>query len=146
MTKSGCFSRSPAPSPATRTSPRALDDAKRSGITSSGPGVGVGSSRNVLTPFERAFLERLFGSVRGFYLSGGGALGLHFGHRRSLDLHLFTSNDGSFRAPLASLPAIAAGPRRRRPGVAGGDRGGRRRERRDPDRLARVPGGPDDER
>src|SRR3970282_874397 len=106
MTKSGCFSRSPAPSPATRTSPRALDDAKRSGITSSGPGVGVGSSRNVLTPFERAFLERLFGSVRGFYLSGGGALGLHFGHRRSLDLDLFTSDDGSFRAALASLPLI----------------------------------------
>jgi len=108
MTKSGCFSRSPAPSPATRTSPRALDDAKRSGITSSGPGVGVGSSRNVLTPFERAFLERLFGSVRGFYLSGGGALGLHFGHRRSLDLDLFTRDDGSFRAALASLPVIAA--------------------------------------
>lgn len=52
--------------------------------------------------------EALFASVHGFYLSGGGALGLHFGHRRSLDLDLFTSDDGSFRAALASLPVIAA--------------------------------------
>jgi len=65
------------------------------------------SFRNVLTPFERAFLEQLFASVRGFYLSGGGALGLHLGHRRSLDLDLFTRDDGSFRAALASLPVIA---------------------------------------
>ena len=66
------------------------------------------SFRNVLTPFERSFLERLFASVRGFYLSGGSALGLYFGHRRSLDLDLFTSDDGSFRAALASLSVIAA--------------------------------------
>jgi hypothetical protein len=66
------------------------------------------SSRKVLTPFERAFLERLFASVPGFYLSGGGALALHFGHRRSLDLDLFTQDDGAFRAALASLPVIVA--------------------------------------
>lgn len=66
------------------------------------------SFRNVLTPFERSFLERLFASVHGFHLSGGGALGLHFGHRRSLDLDLFTGDEGSFRAALASLPVIAA--------------------------------------
>jgi len=65
------------------------------------------SFHNVLTPFERAFLEQLFASVRGVYLSGGGALGLHLGHRRSLDLDLFTRDDGAFRAVLASLPVIA---------------------------------------
>lgn len=67
----------------------------------------MGSFRSVLTPFEQAFLERLFASVHGFYLSGGGALGLVLGHRRSLDLDLFTRDEGSFRAALASLPVIA---------------------------------------
>lgn len=67
----------------------------------------MGSFRSVLTPFERAFLERLFASVPGFYLSGGGALGLLLGHRRSLDLDLFTRDEGSFRAALASFPVIA---------------------------------------
>lgn len=65
------------------------------------------SFRNVLTPLEQAFLDQLFASVRGFYLSGGGALALHLGHRRSLDLDLFTRDAGSFRAVLASLPVIA---------------------------------------
>jgi len=64
-------------------------------------------SGNVLTPFERAFLASLFSSVSGFYLSGGGALALHLGHRRSLDLDLFTTDEGAFRAAIASLPAIA---------------------------------------
>lgn len=67
----------------------------------------MASFRNVLTPFELAFLDRLFTSVHGFYLSGGGALAVHLGHRRSLDLDLFTRDDGSFRAVLASLPVIA---------------------------------------
>jgi len=66
------------------------------------------SSPSFLTAFERAFLGRLFASVRGFYLSGGGALALHFGHQRSLDLDLFTRDDAAFRAALASLPVIAA--------------------------------------
>lgn len=68
----------------------------------------MASSDSVLTPFERAFLERLFASIDGVYLSGGGALGLHLGHRRSLDLDLFTREEAAFRAALASLPAIAA--------------------------------------
>lgn len=68
----------------------------------------MGSSPSVLTPFERAFLERLFGAVRGLYLSGGSALGLHFGHRRSLDLDLFTRDDTAFQAALASVSVIAA--------------------------------------
>ena len=71
------------------------------------PGAVMDSSGKVLTPFERAFLERLFASVGGFHLSGGGALALHLGHRRSLDLDLFTSDEGAFRAALASLPIIA---------------------------------------
>lgn len=66
------------------------------------------SSRSVLTPFQRAFLGRLFTSVQGFYLSGGGALALHFGHRRSLDLDLFTRDVTAFKALCASLPAIAS--------------------------------------
>ena len=36
------------------------------------------------------------------------ALRIHFGHRRSLDLDLFTADEAAFRAALASLPVIAA--------------------------------------
>jgi hypothetical protein len=66
------------------------------------------SSARVLGEFERAFLRRLFDSVSAIYLSGGSALGLHLGHRRSLDLDLFTSDDAAFAAARASLPVIAA--------------------------------------
>jgi nucleotidyltransferase AbiEii toxin of type IV toxin-antitoxin system len=65
-------------------------------------------SAKVLGEFERAFLVRLFDSVSAIYLSGGSALGLHLGHRRSLDLDLFTSNGAAFAAARASLPVIAA--------------------------------------
>ncbi len=68
----------------------------------------MASSRKALTPLQRAFLERFFGSVKGFYLTGGGALGIHFAHRRSLDLDLFTREEVAFRAARASLPAIAS--------------------------------------
>lgn len=64
------------------------------------------SSPSVLTAFERTFLERLFAAVRGVHLSGGGALGLHLGHRRSLDLDLFADQEAAFRATLTSLPVI----------------------------------------
>lgn len=67
----------------------------------------MGSSDSPLTPLERAFLERLFASVPGVRLSGGGALAIHFGHRRSLDLDLFVQEESAFRALLVSLPAIA---------------------------------------
>lgn len=67
----------------------------------------MGSSPSVLTAFERTFLERLFTAVRGVYLSGGGALALHLGHRRSLDLDLFADQEAAFRATLTSLPVIA---------------------------------------
>jgi hypothetical protein len=65
------------------------------------------SSPSVLTAFERTFLERLFTAVRGVHLAGGGALGLHLGHRRSLDLDLFADQEAAFRATLTSLPVIA---------------------------------------
>jgi hypothetical protein len=68
----------------------------------------MASSGSALTPFGRAFLDRFFAAVRGFYLSGGSALAVHLGHRRSLDLDLFTADEGAFRAALASLPLIAA--------------------------------------
>ena len=68
----------------------------------------MASSDSVLTPFGRAFLEQLFTSVHGVYLSEGGALALHLGHRRSLDLDLFAQEEVAFRAALASLPVIAA--------------------------------------
>jgi hypothetical protein len=61
-----------------------------------------------LTPFERRFLERFFAAVHGFYLTGGSALALHLGHRRSLDLDLFTSDEAAFRAAVLSLPVIAS--------------------------------------
>ncbi len=67
----------------------------------------MGSSDNPLTPLEMAFLERIFASVPGVRLSGGGALAVHLGHRRSLDLDLFVQEESGFRALLASLPAIA---------------------------------------
>jgi Nucleotidyl transferase AbiEii toxin, Type IV TA system len=70
--------------------------------------MGSLASVPVLTPFQRAFLERLFTSIHGFYLSGGGALALHLRHRRSLDLDLFTTDATAFQAASASLPAIAA--------------------------------------
>lgn len=68
----------------------------------------MGSFSSALSPFERRFLQRFFASVRGFYLTGGGALGVHLGHRRSFDLDLFTADDAAFRAALASLPVIAS--------------------------------------
>ncbi|HKB17004.1 MAG TPA: nucleotidyl transferase AbiEii/AbiGii toxin family protein [Planctomycetota bacterium] len=67
----------------------------------------MGSSRSALTPLQRAFLERFFASVKGFYLTGGGALGNHYGHRLSLDLDLFTREEIAFPAARASLPVIA---------------------------------------
>lgn len=66
------------------------------------------SSRSPLTPFERAFLRQFFASVRGFYLTGGAALGIHLGHRRSIDLDLFTTEEEAFQAAGVSLPVIAA--------------------------------------
>ena len=68
----------------------------------------MGSSARVLGEFERAFLRRLFDSISGIHLSGGSALGIHLGHRRSLDLDLFTTDDAAFAAARASLPVIAA--------------------------------------
>jgi hypothetical protein len=65
------------------------------------------SSHSALSPFERGFLQHLFAAVPGVHLSGGGALGLHLGHRRSLDLDLFADREPAFRAALASLPLIA---------------------------------------
>ena len=41
-------------------------------------------------------------------ISQGSALGIHLGHRRSLDLDLFTTDDAAFAAARASLPVIAA--------------------------------------
>lgn len=67
----------------------------------------MGSSDSPLTRLELAFLERLFASVPGVRLSGGGALAVHFRHRRSLDLDLFVQEESAFRALLASLPAVA---------------------------------------
>jgi hypothetical protein len=65
---------------------------------------------------QRRALDRLK-SVRGldrFYLAGGSAIGLRLGHRRSLDLDLFsTSPDvdlaGVARAATAALPDVVVG-------------------------------------
>jgi hypothetical protein len=62
----------------------------------------------VLGEFEQAFLRRLFDSIAAIHLSGGTALGIQLGHRRSLDLDLFTADDTAFAAARASLPVIAA--------------------------------------
>lgn len=64
-------------------------------------------SARVLGEFERAFLRRLFDSVSAIHLSGGSALGVHLGHRRSLDLDLFATDEAAFAAARASLPVIA---------------------------------------
>jgi hypothetical protein len=66
-------------------------------------------SDRVLTAFERAFLQRLLSSIPGLYLSGGAALAVHLGHRRSQDLDLFADDDTAFQAARASLPVVAAG-------------------------------------
>jgi hypothetical protein len=65
------------------------------------------SSASRLTPFERSLLEPLLSSIPGLYLSGGAALAVHLGHRRSLDLDLFADDDLAFQAALASLPVVA---------------------------------------
>ena len=74
-------------------------------------GAVMGSSGSVLTAFERRFLEQLLGSIQGLYLSGGAALALHLGHRRSQDLRkdldLFTGDDAAFQAARASIPVVA---------------------------------------
>jgi predicted nucleotidyltransferase component of viral defense system len=46
----------------------------------------------VLTPEQQRVLREIGSSAtqRGFYLAGGAALGLHLGHRRSVDLDWFT--------------------------------------------------------
>lgn len=46
----------------------------------------------VLTPAQQAALRQIGSSAtqRGFYLGGGVALGIHLGHRRSVDLDWFT--------------------------------------------------------
>lgn len=67
------------------------------------------SSARVLTAFEHAFLLRLLSSIPGLYLSGGAALAVHLGHRRSLDLDLFAADDAAFQAARASLPVVASG-------------------------------------
>jgi hypothetical protein len=66
------------------------------------------SSANVLGEFERAFRRRLFDSVSAIHLSGGSALAVHLGHRRSLDLDLFATDEVAFAAARASLPVIAS--------------------------------------
>jgi Nucleotidyl transferase AbiEii toxin, Type IV TA system len=66
------------------------------------------SSAKVLTTFEHAFLLRLLSSIPGLYLSGGAALAVHLGHRRSLDLDLFAADDAAFQAARASLPVVAS--------------------------------------
>jgi hypothetical protein len=82
----------------------------------------MGSSDSPLTPLERAFLERLFASVRGVRLSGGGALAVHVGHRRSLDVGLFVQEESAFRA-LHTPVASRGGRSLVEPARTGGTRG-----------------------
>jgi hypothetical protein len=48
--------------------------------------------REILTPTQQRLIERLgrLASEHGFYLAGGTAVALHFGHRRSDDFDFFT--------------------------------------------------------
>lgn len=46
------------------------------------------------TPLKRDFLRAWFAQKRRYFLTGGSALGLFYlDHRRSYDLHLFTSDE-----------------------------------------------------
>jgi hypothetical protein len=67
----------------------------------------MGSSASGLSAFERKLLEPLLSSIPGLYLSGGAALTVHLGHRRSLDLDLFTDGELAFHAARVSLPVLA---------------------------------------
>jgi len=64
--------------------------------------------QEALTPATRALFNELNGvaRVKNFYLAGGSALALYYGHRFSVDLDWFSpdfSNDGSLAAELSKL-------------------------------------------
>jgi hypothetical protein len=59
-----------------------------------------------VSPAQRRTLDRLsrLPALRGFYLAGGTAIAAHLGHRRSLDLDLFTASPTtSLEAPQRAL-------------------------------------------
>ena len=64
--------------------------------------------QEALTPATRALFNELNGvaRVKNFYLAGGSALALYYGHRFSIDLDWFSpdfSNDGGLTAELSKL-------------------------------------------
>jgi len=64
--------------------------------------------QEALTPATRALFNELNGvaRVKNFYLAGGSALALYYGHRFSVDLDWFSqdfSNDGILTAELSKL-------------------------------------------
>ncbi len=74
----------------------------------------VSSLRSQLSALQIEVLHAFFDRERRFFLTGGGALaGYHLGHRRTDDLHLFTTDGQAFetgRRVLADV-AIALGGR-----------------------------------
>jgi hypothetical protein len=66
----------------------------------------------VISAEVRDTANRLAGmrTLSNFYLAGGTALGLHLGHRRSVDLDFFTAqafNEGALIAALQELPNLS---------------------------------------
>jgi len=72
------------------------------------PGV---SPETILTPLQHRLLTRLFADykeLRAFFLTGGTALAaFYFGHRRSEDLDLFTTDERALRSIPAVMEEIA---------------------------------------
>lgn len=59
---------------------------------------------SLLTPLQRRILAVVAGRLDGVFLSGGSALGpFHLGHRRSVDLDLFTRERGAYDTRVREL-------------------------------------------
>jgi hypothetical protein len=65
------------------------------------------SASDLLSPLQRRVLDLFFASVRGFFLTGGAALGgFHLRHRRTRDLDLFTTDEGAFESAVRAFPDL----------------------------------------
>ena len=72
-------------------------------------GAKMDSSRDKLTPLQRAILDAFFRVERRFFLTGGAALaGFYLGHRPTLDLDLFTLDPAAFETGRRALEEAAA--------------------------------------
>ena len=62
---------------------------------------------NLLTPLQQRILRLVSGRIPGLFLTGGTALGsFYLGHRRSVDIDLFTRDAGAFNSSVRAFLAL----------------------------------------